>query len=65
MTDVKKYHFTNGYTMEREYGTAAPNGCVNHGSWVLRDKDGLYIDRSANRNDVIERNNIDVEREEK
>jgi len=53
------YGGPNGLQMKREYEGVTPNGNPFGGRWVLR-RDGEYIDVDQYRNDLAERNNIEL-----
>ena len=57
MVDVDSYQFDSGHTMAREYGLS-PNGNNLNGKWVLRDREGNFVDFDKYRNDLAERNNL-------
>lgn len=50
-----EYHAPDGRIMKREYGYT-PNGNKIEGVWVLRDKDGVWIDFDQYRHDLANRN---------
>ncbi len=54
------YHGSDGCTLQREYGST-PNGNAMAGRWVLRDTNGTMIDFDQYRNDIAERNNLELE----
>lgn len=54
-----EYHAPDGRIMKREYGTT-PNGNCIEGAWVLRGKDGSWIDFDQYRYDLASRNNLDI-----
>ena len=47
------YKSDNGFVMRRERGLT-PNGNEIGGHWVLRDKDGNWVDYHQYRNDLFE-----------
>lgn len=49
----------NDFTMKREYGKS-PNGSLFRGRWVLRNANDNVIDFDEYRNDIAERNNIEL-----
>lgn len=53
------YEGEGGLRMEREHGLT-PNGNPMGGRWVLRDKDGKLVDFDQYRNDLAERNDLDI-----
>jgi len=57
--DIKVYTFPNGMTMKREDGET-PNGNPMNGKWVLRDSNGKLIDFGKYRNDIAERNGLEL-----
>lgn len=61
ITDVFReptmYLFPNGSRMKREYGVT-PNGNPLNGRWVLRDKEGKWLDFNQYRSDLAEHNNL-------
>lgn len=62
MADVLKYSFTNGHTSMREHGALLINDVVvpAAGRWVLRDKDGNFVDVDKYRNDMFDRYDLTV-----
>lgn len=48
-----------GYIMKREYGES-PSGGLFRGRWVLRDNNNNIIDFDPYRNNIAERNNIEL-----
>ena len=56
------YAGSDGSTMERENGAIIRDGyeIEMHGRWVLRGKSGNYVDHDRYRNDLAERNHIDL-----
>lgn len=50
-----KFEKATGLTLNRETKGVSPSGNPFDGRWVLRDKDGVYIDHDQYRHDVIER----------
>jgi hypothetical protein len=54
-----KYVAPCGSTMEREPEGESPNGNRFAGRWVLRDKDGNYLDHDQYRHDMMERHGFD------
>lgn len=52
---------SNDFVMKREYGTAHPEtGMVFDGHWVLRKKNGEFIDSGKYRFDIAELHNIQL-----
>lgn len=47
------YEAANGFTVRREHGKT-PNGNEIGGHWVLRDKDGKWVDYNQYRNDIFQ-----------
>lgn len=54
-----EYKSEEGCTVKREYGKT-PNGNDFNGNWVYRDIKGTLIDFDQYRNDLAERNNIEL-----
>jgi hypothetical protein len=48
------------FVIRRENGKT-PNGNLLNNKWVLRNKDGKFIDFDQYRNDLAERNNMKLE----
>lgn len=48
----KEYHSEHGDTMCREFEGTDANGNPFGGQWVLRDRDGVYVDHDAYRHDL-------------
>lgn len=55
-----EYRSKDGFTMRRENGKT-PNGNPIQWKWVLRDKNGQWIDFDQYRSDLAERNGFDTE----
>ena len=53
------YSSKAGHKLQREYGET-PNGNELNGRWVFRDERGKFIDFDKYRNDLAERNNLDL-----
>ena len=56
----EEYRSAVGHVMQRENGLT-PNGNKVGGRWVLRDKNGKWIDFDQYRNDLAERNGFQIE----
>ena len=54
-----KYSSDCGMLMQREYGETSVGNPLN-GQWVLRSKEGEFIDFDQYRFDLMERNNIET-----
>jgi hypothetical protein len=54
------YEFEDGSTMQREPDGLTVTGDRYDGLWVLRDECGFVIDYAGYRNDIAERNNLDL-----
>ena len=61
LVEVEREKFLTelGQTIQREMVGETPGGNPFNGRWVLRDKDGVYIDHDRFRHDLWERNGID------
>lgn len=60
---IRGYAETDGYsnstyTMKREEEGMSPKGNRLYGQWVLRTRDGTYVDHDRYRFDLAERNDI-------
>lgn len=54
------YVWEDQRSMRREYGTVTPNGNTIEGLWVLRDRDGKYIDYDRYRFDIAPRHDLEI-----
>lgn len=54
------YVWEDQRSMRREYETISPNGNAIEGLWVLRDRDGKYIDYDRYRFDIAPRHNLEI-----
>lgn len=57
------YKSTLGHTIKREYG-ATPNNNAIKGRWVLRDASNKWLDVDRYRNDLFDKHNLIVRRED-
>lgn len=48
----REYHGEHGETLCREFEGVDPIGNAFTGGWVLRDRDGEYLDRDQYRHDI-------------
>ena len=55
----REYNVEGGGTIKREQGKT-PNGNELNDRWVLRDAEGRPIDFDKYRNDLADRNEIDI-----
>lgn len=56
---ANEYKSSCGLSLRREYGLT-PNGNEINGRWVLRDKDGNFLDFGTYRNDLCEHHNLEI-----
>lgn len=56
----QNYTSRDGYVLQREFDTETPNGNKMNGRWVLRDTDSNIVDFDAYRNNISERNNLEL-----
>lgn len=58
-TGQQLYRCNRNYELKREQGQT-PNGNSMNNRWVLRDENGHLIDYDKYRNDIAERNNLQL-----
>lgn len=54
------YQSAEGLCLKREHNTRTPAGNYVNGRWVLRRPDGRFLDIDRYRNDLAERNNLQL-----
>lgn len=57
---IESYISAEGVTVAREEGTLTPNGNPMNGRWALRDQNGNLVDFDRCRNDLAERNSLNL-----
>lgn len=55
------YRSADGCVLAREENSLTPHGNPMGGRWVLRSSDGALVDFDRYRNDLAERNHLDLE----
>lgn len=54
------YESKCGMVLQREIYSAMPNGELSNGKWVLRDDMEIVIDFDQFRDEIADRNNLDL-----